>query len=41
MAIKLLKYDDDIVIDKVDKGNMTVIMNKKDYLEKVHEHNND
>ena len=41
MAIKRLKSDDDIVIAKADKGNMTVIMNKNDYLEKVHEHIND
>ncbi len=34
-AIKDLKNDDDIIILPADKGRMTVIMNKSDYIDKA------
>ena len=36
-ALKNLRQDDSIVILPADKGNVTVVMNKDDYKEKMHE----
>ncbi|CAM4855531.1 unnamed protein product [Rotaria socialis] len=37
IALKKLKNNQDIIISKADKGNAIVILDKKDYIEKIHE----